>query len=338
MSSSRFVGATTAVLFALLVASGGSVYADGNLHNLNHIIVVMQENHSFDTYLGTLPYAAGTPYHAGNGPCRSNDNTCVDGLSCTRNLAGNYTCTNSNLDDDGSTAFAFHDPRYCVKPDLQHNWPGSHMEANFSNPAGALNFSPNDGFGRVNDAQKQPDTVTGESPTDDDTIGFYNETDLPFYYNLAENFAIDDRYFCSVVGPTFPNRAYAAAATSFGHLTTAEIVPPPGGYKPITGTIYDLLDANNVTWTNYFSDLPISGIFRPPSFPFVVPPHSLPLSMFLAHAATGTLPSVSFVDPNFWSFGSSTENDEHPPTDIRKGEAFVSQVVNAVRNGPNWKD
>jgi phospholipase C len=57
-------------------------------------------------------------------------------------------------------------------------------------------------------------------------MGFYNETDLPFYYSLAETFAIDDHYHCDVVGPTVPNRFYLLAATSFGHLTTNEIVPP----------------------------------------------------------------------------------------------------------------
>src|SRR5438552_235370 len=185
----RIVLAATAATLALLLATGGSVHADGNLHNVNHIIIVMQENHSFDNYFGVLPYASGTPYHGG-GKCASNDHTCVDGLSCTRDLAGNYTCTNSNVDDDASTVFAFHDAKYCTGPDLQHNWPGSHSEANYNNPAGALAFSPNDGFVLVNDATEQIDN--GESPTDDDTMGFYNETDLPFYYGLAKSFAIDE--------------------------------------------------------------------------------------------------------------------------------------------------
>ena len=70
----------------------------------------------------------------------------------------------------------------------------------------------------------------------------------PFYYALAETFAIDDHYHCDVVGPTVPNRFYLMAATSFGHLTTNEIVPPAGGYKPITGTIFDKLDAAGITW------------------------------------------------------------------------------------------
>ena len=59
-----------------------------------------------------------------------------------------------------------------------------------------------------------------------DTMGYYNQDDLPFYYGLAQTFAISDRHFCSVVGPTFPNRSYELAATSFGHVTTNEIFPP----------------------------------------------------------------------------------------------------------------
>jgi len=167
-------------------------------------------------------------------------------------------------------------------------------------------------------------------------MNFYIQNEIPFYYDLAQKFAIDDRYFCSVLGPTFPNRAFFNAATAFGHLTTSEIFPPPGGYKPITGTIFDLLDKNKVTWADYFQDVPSGGSFRP----FPGDPHFLPLNVFLAQAAgtpaAGPLPSVSFVDPDFGIFGQ--ENDEHPPTDIQRGQAFVSRVVNAVRNGPFWKD
>ncbi|HVN39697.1 MAG TPA: alkaline phosphatase family protein [Myxococcota bacterium] len=337
MSSTKPLTNATLRIGLVLAASAlvaATAHCEGNLHKVNHIIVVMQENHSFDNYFGALPYVPGGLYHGG--PCSKNDHRCVDGLSCTQDGAGDLRCSNSNVDDDGSTAFAFHDPRYCVGPDLDHGWPGSHLEANFSDPAGTLASSPNDGFVRQNDGSSQPDHGA-ETPTDDDTMGFYTQADLPFYYSLAQTFAIDDRYFASVIGPTFPNRAYAAAATSFGHLTTSEILPPGTGYKPITGTIYDLLDANGIPWVDYFSDVPISAIFRLSAPPFVTP-HSQPVSVFLAQAAAGTLPPVAFVDPNFGFLGPANENDEHPPTNIRKGEAFVSTIVNAVRNGPNWKD
>lgn len=326
------LSAALCLAFALLAPTA---HADGNLHNVKHIIVVMQENHSFDNYLGVLPYVSGTPYHGG--PCASNDHSCVDGLTCSFDNGNNLVCTNSNLEDDGTTVDSFHDQNYCPGPDLQHNWQGSHMEANFSDPANALALTLNDGFVRVNDATEQLDNGI-ENPTEDDTMGFYDDGDLPFYYALAQTFAIDDRYFCSVVGPTFPNRSYEMAATSFGHVTTAEIFPPPGGYKPITGTIFDLLDQNGVSWKNYFSDLPTSGIFRP-----TLSPHLATIADFLANAAAPNgLPAVSFIDPSFFPDqpinGGVFETDEHPPFDIRAGQFFVSTIVNAVRSGPNWKD
>jgi phospholipase C len=336
----RLVGV---VSLAFIVGSAGSARAEGDLKKLKHIIILMQENHSFDNYFGALAYAPGSPYHTPDGDrdgCRPDDHRCVDGLSCTVDLAGQYTCLNSNIDDDGHTVLAFHDSRRCVAPDLDHGWGGTHREANFLNPNNTLHDTLSDGFVRVNDVSEQPDHGV-ENATEDQTMNFYNQDEIPFYYDLAQKFAISDRYFCSVLGPTFPNRSYLLAATSFGHLTTAEIFPPPGGYKPINGTIFDLLEKHNVSWADYFQDAPQGGTFRPFSFTGgPSDPHFLPLKLFLAQAAgapgAGPLPAVSFVDPDFGIFG--VENDEHPPTDIQRGQAFVSKVVNAVRNGPFWRD
>ena len=311
--------------------------ADGNLRNVNHIIIVMQENRSFDHYFGVLPYVPGGPYHGGHGSCAKHDHRCVDGLRCRVESHGDFVCANSNVDDDGSVVHSFHEQTFCIGPDLDHSWPGSHKELNFEHPADTLFASLNDGFVLQNDIEGQPDSGP-ETPTDDDTMGFYTQDDLPFYYSLAQTFAINDRYFSSLIGPTFPNRSYLLAATSFGHLTTSEIFPPPGGYKPITGTIMDLLDEHGVSWVDYFSEIPQTFSFLPSVPPFVTP-HAQPLSAFMAAAAAGTLPAVSFVDPIFGILlGVDAENDEHPPTNVRKGEAFVSSVVNAVRNSPSWKD
>ena len=131
-------------------------------------------------------------------------------------------------------------------------------------------------------------------------MSFYTQSEIPFYYSLAEKFAIDDRYFSSVLGPTFPNRSYLLAATSFGHLTTSDTFPP-GGYQPITGTIFDLLDKEQGHLGRLFPGRAGGGSFR--LFGSGVDPHFLPLPLFLRQAAaapgcTGA-PRVSFVDPNF---------------------------------------
>ena len=178
----------------------------GQLSRVKHIIVVMQENHSFDNYFGVLPYAPGSPYR--RGPCHADDHACVDGLACSRDpKTGAYHCQNTNRDDDKAKKVrAFHLADYCVKTDLDHSWVGTHKEVNFSEPNAGPGRTPNDGFVLVNDLTNQPDNGV-ESPTDDQTMGFYNEDDLGFYYDLARVFALSDRHFSAVLGPTFPNRA-----------------------------------------------------------------------------------------------------------------------------------
>jgi phospholipase C len=326
---------------------------DHGVHKVKHVIVIMQENHSFDNYFGALAYAPGSPYHGprrahddgdgdadDRGGCRADDHDCVDGLSCRVDRAGQFHCSNTNLDDDGSTVHAFHNPVRCVVPDLDHGWRGTHEQVNFDHPRDTLHHQLMNGFVRENDIFEQPDGGV-ETPTDDGTMGFYNQDEIPFYYELAQQFATNDRYFSSVLGPTFPNRSYLMTATSFGHLTTQDDFPPPGGYKPITGTIFDLLEHNGVSWADYFQDVPQGGSFRDFSLTSA-DPHFLPLPVFLAQVAGApgvpALPAVSFVDPTFGLLNPAAENDEHPPTDIQRGQAWVSQVINTVRNGPHWQD
>src|SRR3954467_3266534 len=97
---------------------------DHGVHKVKHVIVIMQENHSFDNYFGALAYAPGSPYHQPGGRdragCRAGDHRCVDGLSCALDAAGTFHCANANLDDDGSTVTAFHNPNRCVQPDMDH--------------------------------------------------------------------------------------------------------------------------------------------------------------------------------------------------------------------------
>ncbi|HEX8111255.1 MAG TPA: alkaline phosphatase family protein [Kofleriaceae bacterium] len=307
-------------------AGGAAPPPDVGIHKVKHVIVVMQENHSFDSYFGALVYAPGSPYHApaaAGTSCDDSDHCCVDGLSCTADAGGGLRCSNANLDENGGIVAAFHNPSRCV-PDPDHSWTGVHRQINYDQPNAARSEPRMDGFVRVSHSI-QP-------------MGFYTQDDLPFYYDLAQRFAIDDRFFAPVLGPTFPNRAYLMAATSFGHLVTSDQIPPLAGFKPIHGTIWDLLDRNHVSWVDYYQDVPQGASFRVLGST-LFSSHFAPLSLFLAHAAgRGELPSVAFVDPNFGAFREASRNDEEAPTDIQRGQAFVSRVINAVRNGPRWAD
>src|SRR6516165_1532354 len=250
----RLLKMFNAALFTivLITVAEQTARAQGDPHKVKHVVVIMQENHSFDNYFGALAYTPGSPYHTprsddgddqGDGGCSEGDHKCVDGLTCQTDKSGNYTCVDHNRDDGGGIVFAFHDTRRCVAPDLDHGWASTHREVNFNRPNDTLFQGPMDGFVRINDQTEQIDKGV-EHATEDQTMAFYNQNEIPFYYDLAQKFALNDRYFASVLGPTFPNRSYLMAATSFGHLTTSDSFPPfaSGGYKPITGTIFDLME------------------------------------------------------------------------------------------------
>ncbi len=313
---------------AALAASPRPVRADGDLRKVNHFVFMMQENRSFDNYFGALPYVPGGPYHPCAAAKRRSDHRCVDGLTCTADPMVGLSCSNANLNLEGDTIVAFHDPRICDASGLDHGWTESHHEANWANPGDTFRSSPNDGFVRQNESDNPNQNV------DYDTIGFYTQDELPYYYALAQTFAIDDRYHAPVIGPTLPNRLYYMAGTSFGHTTTGEAIPPiPAGYRPINGTLLDLMDQHNVSWMNYYSDLPSSAYLRPFNSP-----HLAPISQFATDVAAGHLADVTYIDANFGILDGSKESDEAPPNNVRRGEYFVSQNVAIIRNSQFWDD
>jgi len=321
----------TLVAFSCIALSSthpDTVHADGDLRKVNHLVLMMQENRSFDNYFGALPYVAGGPYHPCVGKKQRTDHQCVDGLTCQGDSGGDLTCSNYNLNLEGEKIFAFHDRRICGASGLDHGWPESHREANWANPGNTYFSSPNDGFVRQNESDNPNQNVGNE------TIGFFTQDELPFYYALAQTFAIDDRYHASVIGPTLPNRLYYMAATSFGHTTTGEAIPPiPAGYRPITGTLLDLMDKEHVSWMNYYSDLPSSAYLRP-----FLSEHLAPISQFATDLAAGHLADVTYIDADFGILHPSQESDEAPPNSIRRGQYFVAQNVAAIRNSKFWSD
>jgi phospholipase C len=160
-------------------------------------------------------------------------------------------------------------------------------------------------------------------------MGYYDQTDLPFYYGLYSTFATNDRYFQSVLSQTFPNRLYLYAGTSFGVIR-----------NDVAGSthksVFDELDANFVDWKVYTAQYPLS--FPSILFKYVsdrAAQHVFPISQYYADAAAGNLPSVSFVDPRFLDT-PQVESDEHPPSNIQVGQQFVASVVNALMASPNW--
>jgi phospholipase C len=259
---------------------------------INHVVVMMQENRSSDHYLGQLHYE-GQPRMEGEPIDASNPNPVDPTAPPIRN---------------------FHKTTYCEVADLNHSWNGSHTE--YDN--GLM-----DGFTRAN--------VNAADPTGSRTMGWYDQTDLPFYYAMDKTFATGDRYFQSVLSQTFPNRFYLLAGTSFGHIRNDFPTDPVNDFSQ--RTIFENLDAKGISWKIYFAQVPFAA-----EFSYVrnhAAGHLFPISQYFVDAAAGQLPQVSYVDPVFVAT-ANTETDEHPPSNIQVGQNFSSQVINALMQSPNW--
>ncbi len=226
-----------------------------------------------------------------------------DGFS----LDGSGSPTNANPAPDGSTVVATHATSVCqAHVDVSQSWTASHI---------AWDHGKNDGFVRA----------TGPDP-----MHYFTGEDLPFYYSLGRTFPLCDRWFASVMAQTYPNRKFLLAGSAFGLVDDSF---PSQAAHPLRSngptTIFESLDAHGIDWKDYYSDLPSVLLF-----PYLASSaHTgrfVKMNQFFTDAAAGTLPFFSMVEPNY---GTGSEEN---PQDVRNGELFASQVINAVMTSPAW--
>lgn len=274
---------------------------EANLKKIDHIVVLMMENRSFDHILGYLKLKGGVA---------------VDGLE-----AG---MSNTHA---GETYKVHHLSSTKLRDAQDPAHGGKDVVEQLANGNGG--FVSN--FAR---------TRVGETPGV--VMGYHNGADLPVYDHLVREYAVCDRWFCSVGGATWPNRLYAAAGRAAGSKDNRR--------KPL----YDMpsfvrqLDAAKKSWRWYAHEYVgtlrlIDSKYRLGHFDrfryFDKRTAALGRS-FIEHAAAGDLAAVSWIDPNFVDFdlfGPAGSNDDHPPSDLRAGQELVLKLYNAVTGSPNWK-
>jgi phospholipase C len=219
----------------------------------------------------------------------------------TLGMDGKPTATNPYA--NGDIQHAFRMPTTCqLSAQPAQDWLDSHLQF----ASGHLNGFVKSGSGPV-------------------SMGYWQWADQPFYYSLARLFPIADRYFCSVLGQTYPNRRYLMSATSMGMVNN--VFSELNEY-PKNGTIFDRLHKAKISWKNYFSSLPTTAIYLPLAAKY--PNNIVRISHFFQDAANGRLPSFSLVDPDF-----GVQSEENPQN-VAAGEQFAAKVVNAVMSGPGW--
>ncbi len=218
-----------------------------------------------------------------------------------RDRKGKPTATNP--DGRGGLLHAFHMPTPCqLTGRPSQTWNASHQQ---------FDHGRNDGF-----------VVSASGPV---SMGYFDAGDMPFTYDLARTFPIADRWFCSVLAQTFPNRRYLLAGTSLG------LVDDSLRFQlPANGTILDQLNRHAISWLDYSSSLPGIGVWPALVENPAISERIVDIGRFYRDCAAGTLPSCSFVDPNF---STSSEED---PQDVQFGDDFLSRVVKAVMSGPRW--
>ena len=201
----------------------------------------------------------------------------------------------------GELVHAFHMPSECMTNGVGNDWNTGHH---------SYDNGTNRGF---------VEASTGE------TMGYFLGTDMPFTWGLARAFPIADRWFCSAMAQTDPNRRYLFAGTSLGLINDSF----PSELPP-NGTIFDSLNKYGITWKDYYSDAPTAlvwiGLASQPS----VTDKFVKTAEFFEDAAAGRLPQFSMLDPNY------TVQSEENPQDVQFGDQYLSDVINAVMQGPQW--
>jgi phospholipase C len=202
----------------------------------------------------------------------------------------------------------------CAFRDPDHSWDGGRHQYNHGQMDG---FVQGDASGTGSDAF---------------AAGYYLKKDIPFIPHAAKAYNLYDRWFCSIMASTYPNRHYQWGGQNGGQK--GNVLPPQSEEQ--TGftweTIFDRALANGLTARYYSSDLPFAGLYGQRGISW-----TRPVAEFYADAAAGTLPNIAFVDPAFLGAEEGVSGDEHPHGDIRVGQAFMSDVVHAFMESRQYR-
>ena len=335
--------------------------ANIGLASLKHIIFLSQENRSFDHYEGAL-----RKYWAQNGyPDQSFDGlpqfNPASGIAPLAGPAPTNPGCNPNQPPPADCAYdtstpvtSFHLVTQCVE-NPSPSWNESHIDWDYYDLVG-LSAPKLNGFvySAAHDARyNQPPFFDTNGVR---AMGYYDGTDLNYFYFMASNFGTSDRFFTPSLSRTHPNREYLIAGTSGGY------VYPEGTDAQDTAqlkqtTIFQELQNAGITWKIYVDPVN-SGCAGPPyqasclinlsyvsNFTFAqtivsqYPQNIAPISQYFTDLQNGTLPQIVQIEP-----ATDEGFDEHPttsdssPSNLQLGAQFVESIINGLMQSSSWKD
>jgi phospholipase C len=348
-----------------------TVVPAASLQSIQHVVFMLQENHTFDNYFGML-----NPYRHANGL-----NTGDDGVDYEVDGIDDKLSTIKNEDDEGTFYSLFKFKSTCVD-DMSSDWLASYGDVNRYN---FLTTRPiiMDGFVHNGEGYAKSCTANGAicsgsftDLTGQRSMGYYDQDYLNYYYYMASQFALSDRWFSPVASKSVSNRI-----ATFSGGTTQGLVKDPGndGVGQLNiGTIFQELDQNNVSWKIYYSvtlgyctdpedcgtgsaqypatffsnftystkylyENPTGAACAAPTQPSSVvgdsgnsfcidPTHIAPLKEYFTDVTNNTLPAFGFVEAGYGN------NDEHPGSgqSVLWGQAQMANVMNSLMQSASW--
>ncbi len=318
--------------------AGSTATPASGIHLIRHVVVILQENRSFDTYFGTYPGADGIPMSGGKpavclpdpvtGGCDRPFHNTFD-----KEAGGPHGARNATADVDGGQMDGF-------VGQVEHAMPGCSKTLSAAClPAG------------------------GGTP---DVLGYMDRTEIPNYWAYADNFVLQDRMFEPDSSWSLPAHLFlvsgwsALCSDASNPLSCKTNISQPGlptasNPKPYAWTdLTYLLHAHGVSWAYYVSSgnapdclddaamtcPPVSQSATKPSIWNPLPgfgdvteddqnANVQPLASFVTAARAGTLPAVSWVVPD-------GKHSEHPPNKVSVGQTYVTGLVNELMSGPDW--
>jgi phospholipase C len=348
----------------LLIGSAGFPYlgaypsAEGE-PKIQHIIFIVQENHSFDNYFGTYPGANGfpvgisvplalddpsaghaSPFHLDVAePIFIVGDELPPGISDPSQLNETISVDPADIGSGSVSPFPFNNES--IAGDLSHAWSVAHVD---------YDNGKMDGF------------VTGEKSIK--TMGYYDRNDIPYYWDYADQYVLDDNFFSSEMGPSFPNHLYIASGTN-GPVTNLRLPWILNGgiinnptqnfdWKDLSlswATLAQELSDANMPWVWYdgkvnpvtpdiWDVLPLFTYFQ--LHPNQLTQHVRNTRFFISDIQKGSLPAVSWIIPGAWrppdwpAACDKSATSEHPPSRSDCGMDYVSYLANQVMQSQYW--
>jgi phospholipase C len=277
----------------------------GSLNQIEHVVVLMLENRSFDNLLGKL-YPASSTFDGLTG-----NETNPDGASGVGvwNKPGVDTTTMS-----------------IPTPDPGELW--TDINSQLFGDGDPLAPSPPGMSGFIKNYLAQ--ATPGHAFSAESIMHYFTPDQVPVISALAKQFAVCDRWFASAPCQTWPNRFFVHTGTANGYENNSPLhFPFP---YPMT-TIFNRLEAAGKSWGIYFHD-----IAQTKTLEKLLPlaDHFHFFAKFRDDARVGSLPAYSFVEPRYFTLFTQLPNDQHPPHNATLGEQLIADVYNSLRSGPAW--